>query len=127
MQSALFAEEAAPQMETAPAIVRQCEMKAEYKDGFRPLMVLRDEWVETRVTMKDFAIARRQYGPDVSDDYIMLGMLEVAGVRVNPCNDTKIRELYAYVDGPFIIRKRTIPGFAIVCWQLPAKQGDKKE
>lgn len=105
-----------------PAIVTAGQPVEEYPLGLKPLRVINADWLEVLITNEQFDAAKSMCSPQDSDAFIMLKMLEVRKVRCKPCTDNIIRELYGYVEAPFIIRKRTVPGFAITCRQGPAKQ-----
>lgn len=87
-----------------------------------PLRPINPDWLDVKITDAEFAAEREQYGPQVSEAYVTLKMLEARGVRTKPCSDRNLPYLYDYVEEPFVIRKRTLPGFAVTCRQAPKEK-----
>lgn len=85
-----------------------------------PLRRYHADWLDVKITDEEFAVecAKNQ---GMSDDLVMLTMLAARGVRTLPCDDQNIPYLYDYVAAPFVIRKHTMPGFAITCRQAPER------
>lgn len=110
------------QLKHPPAIVRAgAEIEANALN-LRPLKAFNADWLEVRITDAQFNAARAQYGMQVSDDYVMLQVLADSGVRCKTNAPTNLAYLYDYVIGPFVIRKRTEPGFAVTCRQAPTQE-----
>jgi hypothetical protein len=110
-----------------PAIVRAGTVVDSHPAGLKALRILPEDWVDVVITDEEFAARRPQFGPECSDDYVMLEMLEDRGVRVRPRENTTMRELYQWVEGDFIIRRRTLPGITVLVWQGPARKLPAKD
>jgi hypothetical protein len=82
-----------------------------------PLRRINPDWLDVKITDEEFATEREQHSPEATDDYVMLKLLEARGVRTKPCNHHDLPYMYDYVEEPFVIRKRTMPGFAVTCRQ----------
>ena len=110
-----------PAIPQPPAIVMEGTDIPDNPLGLKPLRVINADWLEVKVTDAELIAEQAKYPAETSDQYVMLKMLEQRGVRMSStCTDTSLRYLYDYVSAPFVIRKRTEPGFAITCRQGPA-------
>lgn len=87
-----------------------------------PLRRYNADWLDVKITDAEFADEREQYGPQTSEAYVMLRMLAARDVRTIPCSDLNLDHLYDYVEAPFVIRKHTVPGFAVTCRQPPIRR-----
>ncbi len=109
-----------PAIRQPPAIIMHGQaIDDTYPLGLKPLRVINPDWLEVLITEEQFADAKAISDPNDSDDFILLKMLVERGVRSDPCTDHTIAELYRYVAGQYIIRKRTVPGYRLTCRQSP--------
>lgn len=110
-----------PAIRQPPAIVMANAIPAEeYPLGLKPLVVIYADWLEVKITDAEFDAERAMAPAGASDEYVMLGMLIARGVRARPSTNLRLDYLYTHVAGPFNIRRRTVPGYTIICHQGPA-------
>lgn len=119
----LFAEPTPPSVVMRPpAIIIEGDRVDEHPLAILALRTVHSDWLDVKITDAEFAAAREQYSSEVTDDYVMLKLIEARGVRTKPCSDRNLPYLYDYVEAPFVIRKRTAPGFAVTCRQAPKEK-----
>lgn len=109
-----------------PAIIRAGTELPPNPLGLKPLLTIPDEWLEVTITEEEFAARRLDFGPECSDDFVMLGMLEALGIRCKPREVSNMQELYGWVDGPAVMRRRTLPGIAVTVRQAPKEEPCEK-
>ncbi len=89
-----------------------------------PLRYMPPSYRVTQITEAEFAFARRQYPDSAGDHHILGDMLEMRGVRMKGEIPPGAYSFEGCVDGPYMIRYRTIPGYIIVVAQGPAHVPD---
>lgn len=107
--------------EQPPAIVKVGASLPPNALGLKPLCYIPQDWHEVMITDAEFDAERAVHATHVSDQRVMLHMLEQRGIRTKPCTDDALSYLYDYIDGCATIRKRTVPGFTITCRQEPTQ------
>lgn len=118
----------APALRQPPAIIKEGEAWETDVPGLKPLRVIKSDWLEVKISTEHFIKARTFYGSECNDDFVLLQLLEQAGVRMAmpPDDPAQAKRVYDYVASPFVIRRGTVPGYAITCRQPPAAADQEK-
>lgn len=113
------AEKIKPTISQPPAIITAGTELPSNPLGLKPLRIAPSDWIEAAISEEEFAARRPDFGGECSDDFVMLAMLEERGIRCKPRERTDMAELYGWVDGPAIMRRRTVPRIAVNVRQAP--------